>query len=323
MSNRPAFRVAVTLVEITLGLAIAAIVVFASIRAYYYSRENALYQQTVEMIGTVRGAIGARYGMTSDYSTVAPNKIIVSLPQSIVNPAGTSLVTPFRGDASVGPDTAARLGDSFYISLNNLPSDACSRLTRSDFGRDAIAMRIDASNAIGPVNATNPLPLSSADQQTAAATCANTKLTSVSIQFGLSGVSASSGSSGGGSNGGGAVSAADLAAAMANPALAPSLGFMGLNLITAATQGNPSDMDNAIMNTYFDVANKLGQPWPLSKAQFDLDYAISTKLIDQYVAAGSYGVDPNPTAAAAMKQQLDAEMTQLAAALKGAGVAGF
>ena len=77
------------------------------------------------------------------------------------------------------------------------------------------------------------------------------------------------------------------------------------------------------MNTYFDVANKLGQPWPLSKAQFDLDYAISTKLIDQYVAAGSYGVDPNPTAAAAMKQQLDAEMTQLAAALKGAGVAGF
>ena len=154
MSNRPAFRVAVTLVEITLGLAIAAIVVFASIRAYYYSRENALYQQTVEMIGTVRGAIGARYGMTSDYSTVAPNKIIVSLPQSIVNPAGTSLVTPFRGDASVGPDTAARLGDSFYISLNNLPSDACSRLTRSDFGRDAIAMRIDASNAIGPVNAT-------------------------------------------------------------------------------------------------------------------------------------------------------------------------
>jgi hypothetical protein len=331
MQRQFLLRSAITLVELTLGLAIAAIVVFGAIRAYYFSRENALYHQTVEMIGTVRGAVGARYGMTSDYSTVSPGKIIVSLPQSLVNSDGTGLITPYKSDAGVGPDTASRLGDSFYISLNNLPSDACSRLTRSDLGREAIAMRIDGANVVGPVNAATPLPLSSADQQTAAATCANAKLSSVSIQFGLG---ASSASAGGGTGGG--VSPVALAAAIATLTGIPAtvLGGDGAQQNLAAKigsrfvgvqPGNDGQAMSIINSQMFTIAGALGydQNAAPTRQQLDTIAAVEAQLIAQYVGGGAFGVDPDPAYANHLTQMLGTAVNDIARDLKAAGVPGY
>ena len=57
MCGRKLWRQATTLVELTLTLALAAIVIFVGIRAYAGARENSRMHQLVEEIGRVRAAV--------------------------------------------------------------------------------------------------------------------------------------------------------------------------------------------------------------------------------------------------------------------------
>ena len=182
--GRASWRSALTLTEIGLALAIAAIVVAVAVKAYWYGQENARFHATTQEIGTLRAAVASRYGLTFDFRSLTNRVLSDALPASLLS--GNSdgdFNNPFRGLMAVGPDTVMKTGDSFYISASEVDAGARERLVRADLGRDATYIRVDADNALGPVNHQTNLPLSDGDLANLVSVCRSRPKVSVSWQF--------------------------------------------------------------------------------------------------------------------------------------------
>lgn len=184
LSLKSGRRAAVTLVELTLMLALGAIVVAIAIRAYYWSAENERVRQAISLIGITRDSIASRYGMQPNYQNLSNDMVVSAFPKSLVVPGSSNIRDPFGGHLIVGPDRVSSLGDSNYIALTNLTPNACNKLSRADMGRDAAFIKVGAS---GPVYKAMALPLSQEDQATVDGLCKSSERVSVSWQFAAAG----------------------------------------------------------------------------------------------------------------------------------------
>lgn len=142
-------RLAITLVELTLVLALAAIVVFVAVRAYSNAQENSRVQQAASAVGQVRSVVESLAQGQASYANVASYSAVkASLPASFDN--GTSLTQPF-GTIALAPN--ASTGSDYTVTLNGLPADACQRLAVMDMGRSVTAVSINGADATLPVDA--------------------------------------------------------------------------------------------------------------------------------------------------------------------------
>lgn len=122
-------RAAITLVELTLALALAAIVIFVAVRVYANGQENERVQALSQELATVKSVIDSRWGTVGDYSQVSADAIAPSLPPTMAQPssagyAPTPISNPFRGGVySYGMSTT-----SYTIEADLISKGACPRL---------------------------------------------------------------------------------------------------------------------------------------------------------------------------------------------------
>lgn len=94
-------RRAITLVELTLVLALAAVTVIICVKAYDGARENARIQQLISEIGQVRAAVASRYELGQNYQNLSSSVVATSMPRSLVSSDGASIVDPYGGPVLV------------------------------------------------------------------------------------------------------------------------------------------------------------------------------------------------------------------------------
>jgi len=141
-------RKAISLVELTLTLSLAAIVVFNAIRAYSAARENSLIVQTSAEIAQARSLVETFYAARGDYQGVSASLLTLHMPVQFINADG-SIGNPFRGLLGVLPDTSgSAAADSFTIAVTNIPRAACIRLAGMEQGRSLAQVLITANGGV-------------------------------------------------------------------------------------------------------------------------------------------------------------------------------
>lgn len=154
-------RKGVTLIEITLVLALAAIVAFVGLRAYSQAQANSKVQQAIQAVGQLRAAVESVYQGQPNYtalSAAAPNAdpgVLKALPLSLTNAtpgtAATNIVGPYRGNILVASNAITSAGDSYSVLVPNIPDDACVRIASSDFGRNTFSVSVAGAALVLPV----------------------------------------------------------------------------------------------------------------------------------------------------------------------------
>ena len=98
---KKARRKAVTLVELTLGLALAALVIFGAVRAYSMAQENNRTHQLVQEIGQVRAAVASKYEIGANYASLTSANIVPQMPVSLLDSSRSKIMDPFGGEVVV------------------------------------------------------------------------------------------------------------------------------------------------------------------------------------------------------------------------------
>lgn len=201
-------RTGVTLVELTMALAIAAFVVFVAIRAYSTTQENQRIHETVQLINSTHGAVESIYAERHDFSELHNGMIRKSLAKSYTEDESQELLrNPFRGRLEVGGDTVADFGDSYYISISGLTSGQCQSMLSKDFGKHNVAFAVHHNNVPGPASFNIPADNYNRRPGDLAESCANDgNPVAVSWQF-HTGTAVASADNGGGCTGSGCSSA--------------------------------------------------------------------------------------------------------------------
>jgi hypothetical protein len=94
-------RKAETLVELTLGLALAALVIFGAVRAYSMAQENNRTHQLVQEIGQVRAAVASKYEIGANYASLTSANIVPQMPVSLLDSSRSKIMDPFGGEVVV------------------------------------------------------------------------------------------------------------------------------------------------------------------------------------------------------------------------------
>lgn len=139
----------ISLIEISMVLALTSIFI-AGIFAYMRSATtNQKVEQAVNEVALMRNTVVELYSSQSSFGSLTPSALISSnvLPRRMVDNAGTGLRHSFKGRMDVQPTQVSSFGDSFYIELDDLPSDGCVLMAAKDFGRDVY--RIDITGGSG------------------------------------------------------------------------------------------------------------------------------------------------------------------------------
>ncbi len=167
---RRGFSVYDFVLYLVLALAAGAGVVFM------YSGAS-LSQNTADaqnQITQLRSIVSSLYQGQSDYTGLTVSSLINQVPRSMVN--GTSILNPFKGTVTVLPSSQA---GSFYITMANIPSDACVSLATKDFGLGELGVVVGTA-AVDPATSSAPSHL---DPATARTSCAAQSKSVLSFLF--------------------------------------------------------------------------------------------------------------------------------------------
>ena len=137
------------LIELTLALAIAAVVGIVVFRAYSGASESNRIQEQTQQVGQVRAAIENLYASQTNFADLKNSAIVKNLPASMVDEAADTITNPFNGTVVVEPGLVNTADDAFTITLSNLSDTACQRLAATDLGRNVKRVNIGAVAVIG------------------------------------------------------------------------------------------------------------------------------------------------------------------------------
>lgn len=220
----PIFRAAITLVEITLGLAIAAMVVSVGVRAYANGQENERVHALNQELATVKSIVDARYGPSGDYSTLSAANVANGLPPtwaqtSTAGYTATPISNPFKGGVYVAP-----YNSQYQIGADLISKGACPRIVNifSD-SKDLTGIVIydtSSQNQIGSFDVAKDGKPTAAAVST---TCSDAALATAHLVWNFGAASAQSGgsgSSGGSGDGSDQSSSGDDGSSEAPPTLA-------------------------------------------------------------------------------------------------------
>lgn len=202
-------RCAITLVEMTLGLALAAIVVFMVLRAYYMAQENQRVHATNQQLGQMFSAVNSVFPLSTNYSTLSNSMIAKAMPPSLVGndqQGFTPISNPFRGMAYTFGGAVNNDAGTFAIGMDGLTVDACTRIANNFTGyKNLLQVTIYDMNfsPTGGPYTTFPVNATAAAQACAAAGASTNGRVAVEYDFGAFGQVASNGGGGGGNGGSG------------------------------------------------------------------------------------------------------------------------
>ncbi|MCC0004644.1 MAG: hypothetical protein H6872_05700 [Methylobacteriaceae bacterium] len=108
------------MVELTLVLALAAIVVIVGMRAYSDARENSRIQQLITEIGQVRAAVASRYEMGGSFENLNASVIATSMPKSLVTSDGSAIIDPYGGQVAVEAAPASSSGSGPALTCTQI-----------------------------------------------------------------------------------------------------------------------------------------------------------------------------------------------------------
>lgn len=133
-------------------LAIGTLVV-ASIMVFYQSASmNSRTNETLNQISTINSTIRKVYTTAPNFATLNNNNIIRSnaLPSKMVN--GTRIIHAFSSDVILAPTSHnGGVSNSYFLTLNNIPPEACSKIILSDMGRILVGVRVNTTDIAMPV----------------------------------------------------------------------------------------------------------------------------------------------------------------------------
>ena len=146
-------RRGIGLIEIAMGLGIAALIIAAALAYFGQANSGRQVQDALGEIGSIQQVTRALVQGQSDYTGITqvviagarqlPNKYCVGC--SGAGPV-TGLTSAFNGPVIVA---ASNTNQNFDVALNNVPRDACSRLASSDLGTGMMAVGVAASDGTG------------------------------------------------------------------------------------------------------------------------------------------------------------------------------
>jgi len=181
-STRIRIRKAITLVELSLVLAVAAITVFVALRAYSQASENEKIEVLTSEISMIQGAVVSLASNFGNYAGFDGNALVHSIPDNFFN--GTYFSQPF-GNMWEFADTMFFPGDRYDISVNSLTQDACIRLGAMDMGLPNTRIAINEAAFATPIGGTigSALPIVGETHQAYAASKCVDGLNAITWQF--------------------------------------------------------------------------------------------------------------------------------------------
>ena len=141
-----------TMVEAAMVLAIGTIVV-AGIMIFYQSASmNSKTNETLTQISDLNSTIKKIYVTAPNYSTLTNSAMINAnvLPRKMVS--NNNIYHAFNSTISLAPTSHnGGTNNAYFVTLNNLPSEACSKIILSDMGRSLVEVRVNTTNLTLPV----------------------------------------------------------------------------------------------------------------------------------------------------------------------------
>lgn len=168
------FKKGLTLIEAAMVLAISTLVV-AGVMVFFQSASmNSKTNEAVAQLGEMQSIIRSIYANSPNYNGVSSAALISAnaLPNKMIS--GATVVHAFNSTVIVAAADSGCSGcrNSFYITLNNIPAEACSKLGTMDLGRGFVSLRINTTDIGLPTNVT-----------TVGAACGGSGNTSMRWQF--------------------------------------------------------------------------------------------------------------------------------------------
>jgi prepilin-type N-terminal cleavage/methylation domain-containing protein len=133
------------LLEIAIGLVIAAALAAAIMTFFQNANNNAKTNETLAQIAAIQSAVQGLYNGQPTYSTLTTANIASSgaLPAKMI--VGSTMRNPFNGNVTVTPNAG---GDTYTIEMALIPSEPCLRLVSQDLGRNMSQLEVVGSTPV-------------------------------------------------------------------------------------------------------------------------------------------------------------------------------
>lgn len=166
---------ALTLIEAAMVLGLFAFIVGAAM--YYYGQSNTNRQVTNGLgeLASVQQAVRALYGGQSDFTGIANSSLTdtSALPKKMVLTSG-SIRSSFGGAVTVtAADAGGGTGSGFSVEFQNVPKEACAKMTAQDLGRGLYSIKTPGKTK-SAADQTNPPPMTPAEAVTGCSGSTNT-----------------------------------------------------------------------------------------------------------------------------------------------------
>ena len=132
------------LIELSIALAVAAIIGFVVIRGYSNAQDSKNAQGIIKDIGIVHSTIKTVYGTQRDYMNANISGIKTSLPKSMIENIGVDYIkTSGGGFMTLGAaqmNNTVGIQDVIGYTIMAVDDNVCSKLITSDMGRELVAI---------------------------------------------------------------------------------------------------------------------------------------------------------------------------------------
>lgn len=140
-----------TLVEAVMVLGVSSMVLAGIIVFYNMASMSSKINSTTNQIAELNGIIHNVYTAAANYSTLNNTAMIDSetIPASMVE--GSNIIHKFKNTITLSSaNYNGGNNNTYYITLDGLPNQACNNIAVTDFGRLLVGLRVNSSDITIP-----------------------------------------------------------------------------------------------------------------------------------------------------------------------------
>ena len=145
-------QLGLTMVESAMVLAIGTLVIAGVMIFYQSASNNSKTNEVLSQISDLNSTIRKIYTTAPNYNTLTNAAMINSnvLPNKMVN--NNTIYHAFNSTITLAPTSHnGGTNNAYFMTLNNMPSEACSKIILSDMGRSLVEVRVNTTTLPFPV----------------------------------------------------------------------------------------------------------------------------------------------------------------------------